>query len=173
MGSSFTITGTVTDQSPGAKAYAKKYGSAYGVACVSEASQEGWMEYIYQQQSKPATVTGVTVTIDAIDPNGNYINIGETTNDASGFYSLAVDTSTLSAGSGKYTVLASFAGSNSYGSSSSESAFTVNSAPATPSPYPVTTLPPTEMYIIGAAAAIVIAIAIGFAVTILVLKKRP
>ena len=173
MGSSFTITGTVTDQSPGAIAYAKKYGSAYGVACVSEASQEGWMEYIYMQQSKPATATGVPVTIDAIDPNGNYINIGETTSDASGFYSLAVDTNTLDAGSGKYTVIASFAGSNSYGSSSSESAFTVNSAPATPSPYPITTLPPTEMYILGIGIAIIIAIAIGFAVTILILRKRP
>jgi len=46
-------------------------------------------------------------------------------------------------------------------------------AAPTASPYPVTTLPPTETYIAEAAIAIIIAIAIGFAVTILVLRKRP
>jgi hypothetical protein len=34
----------------------------------------------------------------------------------------------LTAGTGTYTVMANFAGSNSYGSSSAESAFTINSA---------------------------------------------
>jgi hypothetical protein len=34
-------------------------------------------------------------------------------------------------------------------------------------------LPPTEMYIAAGVAAIIVAIAIGFAVTILVLRKRP
>jgi hypothetical protein len=172
-GNSFTITGTVSDTSAGAKAIGSKFGFTNGVPAVSEESQEAWMEYLYQQQIKPSNATGVPVSIDAIDPNGNFVHIGDATSDTNGFYNLAVDTNALGAAEGTYKVIATFAGSNSYGSSSSEAAFTVNSAPAPPSPYPVTTLPPTEMYIIAGVAAIIVAIAIGFVVTILILKKRP
>ncbi len=80
VGSSFTITGTVTDQSPGATAYAHKIGYANGVPSVSDASQEALMEYIYLQQPKPSNATGVPVRIDVIDPNGNFVNIGTTKN---------------------------------------------------------------------------------------------
>jgi multisubunit Na+/H+ antiporter MnhC subunit len=47
-----------------------------------------------------------------------------------------------------------------------------NPAP-TASPYPEINLPPTETYILTAAIAIILTIVIGFAVTILVLRKRP
>ena len=172
MGSSFTITGTVTDQSPGALAYAKKYGDVNGVACVSEASQEAWMEYLYQQQVKPTNATGVPVTLDAVDPNGNFIHLGTATNDLSGVYGFTVDTNKLAAGSGTYRVIANFDASNSYGSSSAVSYFTVNSAPSTPSPNPATVLPPTEMYIVGVGVAIIVAIAIVGAVLAMMIRKR-
>jgi hypothetical protein len=171
-GSSFTITGTVSDTSAGAKAIGSKFGFANGVPAVSDESQEAWMEYLYQQQIKPSNATGVPVSLDALDPNGNFVHIGDATSDTNGFYSLAVDTNTLNAGSGTYRVIATFDGTNSYGSSSSESAFTVNSAQPTPSPNPVAVLPPTEMYILAVGVAMVIAIAIVGAVLALMIRKR-
>jgi len=171
QGNSFTITGTVTDQSSGAVAYTAKYGNS--VAAVSDDSQEGYMGYLYMQQLKPSNTTGVSVTINAIDPNGNLINLGETTSDATCFYSFQVNPDMLTAGPGTYTVMASFAGTNSYGSSSAESAFTINAAAPTTSPYPVANLPPTEMYFALSTVAIIIAIAIVGAVVVLMLRKRP
>ena len=47
------------------------------------------MLYVYKQFDCPATVAGVEVTVDVIDANGNYRNIGTTTSDATGTYSLA------------------------------------------------------------------------------------
>lgn len=79
----------------------------------------------------------------------------------------------LTAGSGTYTVIARFAGSTSYGSSTAESAFTVNSAAPTPTAAPAISQQPIEMYVIGGVTAIIVAIAIGFAITIVVLRKRP
>jgi hypothetical protein len=173
MGQSFTITGTVIDQSPGAITYATKYGDVNGVACVSEASQEKWMEYLYEQQAIPTNATGVPVSIALIDPNGNLVQIGTATNNLNADYGLKVDTNTLAAGPGLYEVIATFAGSNSYGSSSATSFFTVNDAPATPSPNPVTALPPTEMYFAISTVAIIAAIAIIGAIIVILLKKRP
>jgi hypothetical protein len=168
MGNSFTITGTVTDGSPGAVAYAKKY-ALNGVACVSDESMEAWMEYLYMQQAMPTSTTGVPVTIDVIDPNNNYVNLGTATNDLSDFYNFAVNTNDLAAGPGTYKVIATFAGSNSYGPSYAESAFTVNAAPAATSPaqYPVP--PDYTMAIVGAAIAIIIVVVI---VGILILRKK-
>ena len=173
-GNSFTITGTVTDHSPSALVYTDKYGLSIGVPAVSDNDQEAFMEYLYQQQAKPSNTTGVPVKIDAIDPNGNFINLGTTTTDSSGFYSFQVNPDMLSAGAGTYQVIASFAGSKSYGSSYSESAFTLNSAPtaaptATTQPLAVTT---TDLMTYMAAGVIAIIIAIAI-VGVLILRKRP
>ena len=171
-GNSFTITGTVTDQSPGALAFATKYGLTSGVAAVSDDSQEAYMMYLYEQQLKPTNASGVPVTISVIDPNGNLVNLGTATSDVNGFYSFQVNPDMLTAGAGTYTVIASFAGSNSYGSSNAESAFTINSAAPTASPQPVAAQPPTDMYILGAAVAIIIAIAIVGIVLFITIRKR-
>ena len=42
------------------------------------------MGYVYQQQPLPNNFTGVPVTIDVMDSNGNYRNIGTATTDATG-----------------------------------------------------------------------------------------
>ena len=73
---------------------------------------------------------------------------------------------------GTYQIIANFEGSKAYGPSSATTYLSVAEAAPTPTTEPLAALPPIEMYIIGAAAAIIIAIAIGFAATILILKKR-
>ena len=47
-----------------------------GLPCVSDASMTQWMEYVYEQQPEPTNVTGVPVTLTAIDPNGNFVTLG-------------------------------------------------------------------------------------------------
>jgi hypothetical protein len=109
------IKGTVTDQSPGAK----------GSPAIADEYQEDWMEYVYMQQAMPANAQGVTVKIYAIDPNGNYQDIGETTSDIWGNYGIDWKPPV----EGKYIVIAEFSGSASYGSSSASTYFTVDTAP--------------------------------------------
>ena len=168
QGSSVQIEGTVTDVSPGTEEYALTARFPNGVPAVSDASMSEWMLYVYKQFSYPTNATGVEVILDVIDSNGNYRNIGTTTSDSSGMftYNWTPDIE------GSYIVVATFAGSEAYYPSYSETSFTVDTAAPTASPQAEIVLPPTEMYIAAGVAAIIVAIAIGFAVTILVLRKR-
>jgi hypothetical protein len=168
-GNTIAIEGFVTDESTGTKNPDRIARFPDGVPVVSDDSMTPWMEYVYQQQPKPTNTTGVPVILSVLDSNGNYREIGATTSDMNGFYSYNWTPDI----EGKYILYASFGGSESYWSSDSETAFTVDSAGPTPVPQPEISLPPTEMYIGAAAAAIIVAIVIGFAVTILVLRKRP
>jgi hypothetical protein len=169
---SITITGTVTDLSAGSQQQAVAANFPNGLPCVSDASESQFMDAVYEQQPMPTNVTGVPVTIDVVDPNGNYVHLGTATTDASGFYSFAVNTSQLGAGPGKYTVIATFPGSNSYYASYSETAFTVaplSTAAPTATPTSVATL-----YFVPAVVAIIVIIIVGFAVlAVLALRKRP
>jgi outer membrane protein assembly factor BamB len=169
LGSSLMITGAVTDQSPGAKAYATKYGLTNGVAAVSDSSQEAWMEYIYEQQAKPTNATGVPVTLAAIDPNGNFIPIGTTTTDLTGTYGYMFTPQIP----GTYRILVTFAGTNSYGSSSTQTYLGVGESAPTALPVPVTVQPPTEMFVLGIGVAIIVAIAVVGVVLVLMIRKRP
>jgi outer membrane protein assembly factor BamB len=168
QGSGLIIRGTITDISAGATQNEQAARFPNGIPAVSDASQSAWMEYIYMQKPKPSDTTGVPVTIAVIDSNGNYRNIGTTTSDSSGAFSLQWTPDI----SGKYTVIAKFAGSESYWPSSSETSFAVDPAASTPSPYPVITLPPTEMYIAAAAAAIIVAVVLVGAILAMMLRKR-
>jgi hypothetical protein len=164
-----TITGTVLDISAGVSQQGVAANFPNGLPAVSDASMSDWMQFVYMQQPCPANVTGVPVTISAIDPNGNYVTLGNTISDGSGFYSFTVDTSQLGAGPGKYTIIATFAGSDSYYPSSSEAAFTVMEEPAaTPSPTPAAQAP-VGTYFIASTIAIIVAIVI---VGILILRKH-
>jgi hypothetical protein len=164
-----TITGTVTDISAGAKQEAVAANFPNGLPAVSDASQSQFMESVYEQQPMPANVTGVPVIISVIDSNGNTRQIGTTTSDASGFYSFQWTPDIT----GHYTVIATFAGSNSYYGSSSETAFYASTAAPTASPQPTQAPSSADLYFVPAIAGIIVAIAIGFAITILVLRKRP
>jgi outer membrane protein assembly factor BamB len=169
-GDSIIIQGTVSDVSPGTKTATMTLRFPNGVPAVSDTSMSNWMGYVYQQFPKPTNATGVTVAINAVDPNNNYIPIGTATSDSSGLFSFAWQTPNIS---GKYTVIATFEGSNSYYGSTAETACVVQASQPTSSPYPVTVLPPTEMYIAGLGIALVIAIAIVGAVLLIAIRKRP
>ncbi|MCX8154183.1 MAG: carboxypeptidase-like regulatory domain-containing protein, partial [Candidatus Bathyarchaeota archaeon] len=136
-----------------------------GVPAVSDESMGAWMEYVYMQKPRPATVKGVEVIIEVLDPNGNYYEVGRTTSDANGLFSLAFDPPVP----GKYTVIARFAGSKSYWPSYAETAVFVEEAPpATPTVTPVPQTP-VETYFAVSTIAIIIAIAV---VGIMLFKKR-
>ena len=121
------------------------------------------------QKPRPIDATGVEVTISVVDSNGNYREIGTATSDASGFYSLEWTPDI----SGKFDVVATFAGSESYWPSHAETAFTANEAPAPPPPPVDQPLSNTDTYVMYAAVGIVIAIAIVGALIVLLLRKRP
>jgi hypothetical protein len=169
QGNSVMITGTVIDTATGTKQNEQVARFPNGVPAVSDDSISAWMEYVYMQKPMPTNATGVSVSLDVIDSNGNHRNIGDTTSDSKGTFSFQWTPDIT----GKYTIIATFEGSKSYYGSSSETYFAVDTAAPTASPYPVVNLPPTEMYIAAGVAAIIVAIAIGFAITILVLRKRP
>jgi hypothetical protein len=161
-----TITGTVTDISAGVSQEAVAKNFPNGLPCVSDASMEGWMEFVYEQQPCPATVTGVPVSLWVLDSNNNYRQIGSATTDGSGTYALTWTPDIP----GNFTVVATFAGSASYYPSNAEAHFYASSPPSTPAPvqYPV----PIDYTMTIAVAAIVIIIAIAI-VGFLILRKHP
>ena len=129
------------------------------------------MGYVYQQKPLPTNFTGVKVAIDVVDSNGNFRNIGTTTTSSDGTYSLHWKPDI----EGKYTVYASFVGSNGYWSSHASTAFAVD--PVSPTPIPTAT-PLSDIatnanlmtYLAIGVVAIIIAIAV---VGLLLLKKHP
>jgi hypothetical protein len=127
------------------------------------------MEYKFMGQSMPTDATGVPVSLDAIDPNGNYVHIGDTTSDIYGNFGLAYTPEVP----GIYHVIATFAGSKAYYQSAGSTYLTVDDATVTPTEQPVeATLPPTETYFLLSTIAIIVAIAVVGALNILILRKR-
>ncbi len=155
------ISGTVLDQSP----------AQPSTPCVSAQSMGPYMEYLHMQNQIPSTVTGVPVSIDAVDPNGNFEHLVTVTSDgASGTFSY-IWTPTLA---GNYKIMATFAGDDSYGSSFATAYSNVVNAPTTVAPTTTTvtgfaTSNELTMNIAIAAIAIIIAIAIA---TVLILRKH-
>jgi hypothetical protein len=122
------------------------------------------------QQAKPTNATGVDVSLSAIDPNGNSVQIGTATSDINGNYALAFDPQV----SGTYQIIANFAGTKAYGPSSATSYVIVEDAAqaaATPTPLPVSI---ADTYFVPAIVGIIVAIAIvGAILALLLLRKRP
>ncbi|MFB3889529.1 MAG: PQQ-binding-like beta-propeller repeat protein [Candidatus Bathyarchaeia archaeon] len=124
-GTGVLITGTVTDQSPALK----------DTPAISDESMAAWMEYKLMQKPIPGNATGVPVMVTAIDPNGNFQNIGTVTSDMGGSFGIEW----VPPVEGKYQITATFAGSDSYGSSFATTYLSVG--PAAPTPAPVTSTP--------------------------------
>jgi hypothetical protein len=127
-----------------------------------------WMEYLYMQQPKPTNATGVEVTISVLDPNGNSYDVGTATSDASGNYKLMFTPEVP----GDYTVVATFAGSESYYSSFAETALGVSEAPeSTPQPTPMSASL-ADLYFLPMSIGIIIAIVVVGLLLFLLLRKR-
>ena len=126
-GNTILIKGTVMDLSP----------AQPNTPAVSDDSMSAWMEYLHMQQPKPTNTTGVPVKLTAVDATGNPIDLGVTTTDADGTFAIMWTPQT----EGKYKIVASFAGSNSYYGSDASTVVGVSpSAVSSPS----VTNPPTS-----------------------------
>jgi uncharacterized protein YfaS (alpha-2-macroglobulin family) len=128
------------------------------------------MEYMYMDQPLPHDATGVPVSIDAVDPNGNFVHIGNATSDISGTYSYQWTPADIP---GKYTIVASFSADNSYYGSSGETAAVVVSPTTAVSPTPTPTSV-ADMYFVPAIAGLFVLIAIvAIVLAMLMLRKHP
>jgi hypothetical protein len=164
-----TISGTITDISNGAQQDAVAKNFPNGLPCVSDASQSQFMEAVYQQQPMPTNLTGVPVTINVVDSNGNYRTIGTAVSNAYGTYSLTWTPDI----SGTYTVIADFTGTESYYASKAAATFYASEPAATPTPT-AAVQSVADLYFVPAIAGIIVAIAIvGAVLTLLLLRKRP
>jgi hypothetical protein len=137
LGTALTITGSVLDMSP----------AQPGTPCVSVESMETQMEYLHMGLpidgvGHDETITGVPVTLTAVDSDGSSYNIGTVT--TTGYHGTFGKAWTPPK-QDTYEIVASFEGDDSYGSSSASTFVTVGPAPsaATPETEPPTTAPPT------------------------------
>lgn len=160
-GTTVVIKGAVLDQSP----------AQPGTPCVSKDSMATQMEYLHMQQSIGGlwgneTITGVPVILTALGSDGSSIDIGTVTTD--GYYG-TFSKSWAPPEEGDYKIIASFAGDDSYGSSSASTAMSVGPAPE-PIQFPQQ-IAPTDytMTIISGVIAVIIAVAI---VGILLYRKK-
>jgi hypothetical protein len=168
LGKSIVITGSVKDISSGTTQPEQAARFPNGVPLASDESMTDWMGYVYQQKPLPTNFKGVDVSLDVIDSNGNYRTIGTTTTDARGFFSYHWKPDI----EGKYTVIASFKGTEGYWPSAAEAAFAVD--PAAPTPTEPQPQPPgtADVYFWYAVGGIIATIAIIGVVIILMLRKK-
>ena len=160
LGQSVVITGTVTDQSAGTK----------DTPAISDESMGAWMDYIYAQKTIPTDAKGVQVRIDVIDSNNNYRNIGTVTSDITGAFGYTWKPDI----SGQYTVIATFEGSNSYGSSSARTYMSVEEASQATSAQTSTPASMADLYFLPMSIGLIVAMAVVIALlALLLLKKRP
>lgn len=165
-----TITGTITDVAAGTQQQAQKANFPNGVPVVSDASMSRWMEYVYMQQPRPTNTTGVPITISVIDANNNFREVGTTTSNEYGAFGFAWTPDIA----GDFTIVASFEGSESYYPSFASAFFTAaESEGPTQSPGPGGGTSQTDLYVMLAAVAIIIAIAIVGALILMALRRRP
>jgi hypothetical protein len=150
---SVLLTGTVFDLSPAQR----------GAPCVSKESVAAQMEQYHigapvggvfsgvmmaDGSYGDVMLTGVPVSLDVLDPNGNYYNIGVVTSDG---YSGTFGYTWIPDVAGQYTITATFMGDESYGSSFATTYLTVAEGAGTAS------TDNTLLYaIIGATIAIIV-----------------
>ena len=116
-----------------------------------------------------ATILGVPLSIDAVDPNGNTIHLATVTSDVSGTFSYTWTPNNA----GDYKITATFAGSDSYGSSWAEThANVVNTPEMSSTPTQAQAAPDYTMTIVAGVIAIIIAVLIMGVALVLILRKR-
>ena len=166
-----TISGRITDLSAGSQQDEVANNFPNGLPCVSDASMSQFMESVYMQQPMPTNTTGVPITINVLDSNGNYRTIGVTTSNADGTFAYTWTPDIT----GDYTVTATFAGTGSYYPSQASAAFhasetAASSSPTSGSQSNLATTSDLLLYMTVGVVAIIIAIAV---VGLLLARKRP
>jgi len=158
----------VTDISPGTQDYSITARFPDGVPAVSEESQSAWMKYVHMQFSKHTDATGVKVSLDTLDPNGNYVHIGDAVSDMSGRFSYQW----IPQFPGKYTVYATFEGSNSYYASATQTAIAVDEIEPTPTSETLIAPSSADLYLLPGIIAIIATIVVVGLVLLLAIRKR-
>ncbi|MEM2098891.1 MAG: PQQ-binding-like beta-propeller repeat protein [Candidatus Bathyarchaeia archaeon] len=156
LGQTVMITGSVLDMSP----------AQAGRACVAKESMTEWMEYLHMQKSIPGSVKGVSVSLDALDPNGNFEHIGDVVTDGlTGTFGFMWTPKIA----GQYKVTATFMGDESYSSSFATTYVGVVEAQSTATPEPLQLPPDNTVLLYGILVAVIIAIIIGL---VALIRKR-
>jgi outer membrane protein assembly factor BamB len=117
------LRGTIMDVSPGTVSKEILLRFPKGVPAVCDADMSDWMLHVYKQFPE-IVVTGVEITIDAIDPNGNYVNLDTTVSDGNGRFNFNFTPDK----EGQYDIYAFFSGSASYYKSDEQTELVVTSA---------------------------------------------
>jgi len=155
-GGSVLIQGTILDQTPSSK----------DTPCISDASMTPWMEYLHLNWPMPTNATGVPIILQAMRSDGSIVDIATVTSDIMGHYEYAWTPPAKDT----YKVLATFAGSESYFSSSTQAALAVGPAPAaTEQP---AAQPDNTPLLYGILGGVVAAIIIGLVAVFLSMRKR-
>jgi len=163
-----TITGAVMDVSAGTQQSEVAKNFPNGLPCASDESMSSWMEYVYQNQECPSDFTGVRVTINVLDSNGNFRPIGTAITDPSGTFGFTWTPDIP----GNYRVIANFEGTNGYYPSSAATYFYASEAQQ-PTPEPTQTPASlADQYLLPATGGIIAAIAIVGVALALLLRKR-
>jgi outer membrane protein assembly factor BamB len=163
-GATILIQGTVLDNSP----------AQPNTPCVSKDSMTTQMEYLHMQLPidgiyHNATMTGVPVTLTALDKNDNPTNIGTViTSPYYGTFEMAW----TPPNEGTYKIIANFAGDDSYGSSGAQTAVTVGPASAATNNQQHIAVPDYTMTIIAGVIAVIIAIVLAVAIVGIVLYRK-
>lgn len=157
-GSSILIKGTIMDMSP----------AQPNTPAISDASMSAWMEYLHMQQPCPMNATGVPVKLEAFAADGSVTEIGTVTSDAYGSFKSAW----TPPDEGLYTIMATFAGSDSYFRSYAATGLSVGPTPPAPAesePVEIPAYPDYTPMFAGIIAAVVV---IGIANIVVMLRKR-
>jgi hypothetical protein len=172
LGGKVMIKGTVTDQTTSGRhnTNGDVDFTLQGTPAISDQSMSAWMEYKYKQQAKPTTATGVPVELTAIDPNGNFLNLGTATSDMSGNYALPYTPEVP----GTYQIFANFKGTNSYGPSSASAYIDVSDVSTIPTvaPSPIAVSVADQYFIPAIAGLFVLIIIVAIVLALLMVRKK-
>jgi hypothetical protein len=168
FGRSVMIKGTVTDISAGTQDTSIALRFPNGVPAVSDESQSAWMLYVYKQFAMPMNATGVPLSLNILDANGNYRTVASTTSDANGHYSFTWTPDI----EGTYTAYVTFEGSAAYWPSVGQTAFNVGGTTTSPAPTGGTSGNAADMYLLPGIIAIIIVIIVVGAIIVLVVNRK-
>jgi hypothetical protein len=129
------------------------------------------MEYMFMQKMLPTDATGVEVSIDAIDPNNNFVHLGNATGDTTGMFGFTWTPPDIP---GYYKIIATFDGSDSYWPSSATTGMYVQSAPQATALATAAPLSVADTYFVPASIGLfIMMIVVLIAILLLMRNKRP